>query len=243
MESTIRDGDYVVFRVKPAGTRQRKIVLALGQLTSAPRQHHHPPAARPGWHADAPGGSLRRACAEPAHPRPRLAAARLFLAAPRMPYVPLHDRCPEIARRETRVITILDASAFDLPPADYALVELYCDERGCDCRRVFFYVISSRTRSPEAVVAYGWETDAFYATWAHEDDPEVVRMLKGPVLNLASRQSSHAREILRIIEEIVLRDPTYFARLRAHYDLFRRRLDEGEPRDEDRDEDLAAGAP
>jgi hypothetical protein len=120
-------------------------------------------------------------------------------------------------------------------------VELYCDERGCDCRRVFFYVISSRTRSPEAVVAYGWETDAFYATWAREDDPKVVGVLKGPVLNLASRQSGHAPAILRLIEETVLRDPAYVARLRAHYDLFRRRLDEGEPRDQDRAEDQAGG--
>jgi SOS-response transcriptional repressor LexA len=28
MEPTIHDGDYVVFRAKPAGTRHRKIVLA-----------------------------------------------------------------------------------------------------------------------------------------------------------------------------------------------------------------------
>ena len=28
MEPTIRDGDYLVFRAKPAGTRQGKIVLA-----------------------------------------------------------------------------------------------------------------------------------------------------------------------------------------------------------------------
>jgi hypothetical protein len=119
---------------------------------------------------------------------------------------------------------------FSLPPAEYALLEMYCDEPQCDCRRVFFYVLSSRSKSSEAVVAYGWESAEFYANWAHEDDPEVIRQLKGPVLNLASPQSRHAPEILRLIEEAVLRDSAYVERLRAHYNLFRRHVDECETR-------------
>jgi hypothetical protein len=143
-----------------------------------------------------------------------------------MPYASFHDRFPDIARRETRTVTVLRSSPFELPPAEYALLELYCDEPECDCRRVFFYVVSSRSKSAEAVVAYGWEPAEFYAKWSHEDDPEVVHRLKGPILNLASPQSQYAPEILRLIEQVVLQDLAYVKRLRAHYERFRRQVDE-----------------
>jgi len=143
-----------------------------------------------------------------------------------MPYVSFHDSFPEIARRETRVVTLLASSSFDLPPGEYALVEMYCNEPVCDCRRVFFYVVFARDSSPDAVVAYGWDTAEFYAKWAHDNDPQIVHELKGPVLNLASPQSSRAPEVLRLIKEVVLQDPAYVQRLIAHYDLFRRQVDE-----------------
>jgi hypothetical protein len=142
-----------------------------------------------------------------------------------MPYVLFHDYFPEIAERETRTVTVLGPSPSQPPSGEYALLEMYCNEPGCDCRRVFFYVLSSRSASPEAVVAYGWEPPEFYVTWAHDDDQQVVHEVKGPVLNLGSPQSEHAPRILRMIEEVVLQDQAYVERLRTHYDLFRRHID------------------
>lgn len=141
-----------------------------------------------------------------------------------MSYVPFQDYFPKVAKRETRTVTLLPESPFKLPPGEYAILEMYCDEPECDCRRVFLYVVSSRRESPEAVVAYGWESSEFYVKWALEDDPQVVHQLKGPVLNLMSPQSEYAPEILRLIEEVVLTDSAYVERLRAHYHLFRRRI-------------------
>ncbi|RMH53511.1 MAG: hypothetical protein D6685_15650 [Bacteroidetes bacterium] len=143
-----------------------------------------------------------------------------------MAYVSFHEFFPEIAERETRIVTLFGASPYRLPPGQYALFEMYCDEPGCDCRRVFFSVVSSCSGSTEAIVAYGWEPAGFYASWANEDDPELIRQLKGPVLNLASPQSVHAPEILRLIREILAEDPAYVERLRTHYDLFRRRIED-----------------
>jgi hypothetical protein len=88
-------------------------------------------------------------------------------------------------------------------------------------------------------VAWGRESDAFYAAWARDDDLDVVGELKGPVLNLASRQSRHADAILRMTEQTVLRDPASVARLKRHYALFRPRIDGGEPRREDAADDGA----
>ena len=82
-----------------------------------------------------------------------------------MPYAFFHEHFPEIAERETRTITILEQSPSLLPPGDYSLVEMYCDDHKCDCRRVFFYVVSPTKKEPVAVIAYGWERRKFYAKW------------------------------------------------------------------------------
>lgn len=113
-----------------------------------------------------------------------------------MPYAMFLQHFPEIAELETRTITILQRSPSGLAPGDYSLLEMFCDEPGCDCRRVMFCVVSSRTKDVEAVVAYGWESRDFYVKWMGDDDPHVIDDLQGPVLNLASPQSKHAPAIL-----------------------------------------------
>src|SRR5438128_8078528 len=67
-----------------------------------------------------------------------------------MPYAPFHKLCPEIASRETRTVTVLPHASLGLEPADYEFVEMYCDEPGCDCRRVMFSVLSSARQRVEA---------------------------------------------------------------------------------------------
>ena len=140
-----------------------------------------------------------------------------------MPFAPLHDYFPELAEEETRSFTVFDDAR--MPAGTYGLIESYCDERGCDCRRVFFTVISSRSRQIEAVIAYGWESSEFYAQWMGEDDPDMVRDLQGPVLNLLSPQSRHAPSILAMVRDVVLQDAAYVERLKTHYRMFRDQID------------------
>jgi len=142
-----------------------------------------------------------------------------------MPYVSFYEHLPEIAERETRTITILEQSSSGLPPGQYSLVEMYCDERGCDCRRVFFYVISSLKKDVEAVIAYGWESPEFYAQWMKDDSPEVITELQGPILNMGSPQSSLAPAILGIVKDIILQDIAYIERIKTHYKMFRDKID------------------
>ncbi len=61
-----------------------------------------------------------------------------------MPYAPFQERFPKIAEKETRAITILNNP--ELPSDTYGLTEAYCDELDCDCRRVFFNVISKNQK-------------------------------------------------------------------------------------------------
>ncbi|MFH1777769.1 MAG: hypothetical protein ABH952_09480, partial [Candidatus Omnitrophota bacterium] len=91
-----------------------------------------------------------------------------------MPYALFHDYFPDIAEKETRTITVLKDSQWDLPPAHYTLHEMYCDEYNCDCRRVFFYIVSSIRNAVVAIIAYGWERPEFYAEWIGDDDPEII---------------------------------------------------------------------
>jgi len=142
-----------------------------------------------------------------------------------MPYVAFRDHFPEVANPETRMITINRDGYLGLPAGDYLLFEMFCDEPGCDCRRVFFSVGFVPRRRMVAVVAYGWEPPEFYARWMGNNDPQDIRELKGPILNLASPQSELAPAILRMIESLIVPDERYIERVKAHYRMFREKID------------------
>jgi hypothetical protein len=146
-----------------------------------------------------------------------------------MPYVAFHDRFPEIARRETRSVTMLSKNDYGLPIGDYGFLEMFCDELGCDCRRVFFYVVSSRLMDVEAVIAYGWETREFYARWLRSENAQDIAELQGPVLNLFSPQSKLAPALLDLFEKVLLRDRDYIDRVKEHYRIFREKIDRKRP--------------
>ena len=142
-----------------------------------------------------------------------------------MPYVPFYEYFPEIAERETRSITVPKRSSSGLPAGEYGFVEMFCNERKCDCRRVFFYVVSRSTEGPLAVIAYGWESPEFYARWMSDDSPEVIDELKGPSLNMASPQSDFAPALLDMVKDVLLQDESYVERIKKHYRMFRDRID------------------
>lgn len=140
-----------------------------------------------------------------------------------MPYAFFHEYFPELASKETRTFTPLNNP--QLPEVKYDLLEMYCDEDDCDCRRVFLSVLSEHHRDILAIIAYGWESTAFYKKWMKEDDPEVIKQLKGPELNLGSPQSKLAPALLQVVSQI-LEDQPYVERIKRHYQLFRARIAE-----------------
>lgn len=146
-----------------------------------------------------------------------------------MPYALFHDYFPDVAEHETRTITVLDHSTVKLPPGHYSFHEMFCDERGCDCRRVFFYVVSSLREDVQAVIAWGWEQQDFYAKWMGDNNPHVIADLKGPVLNLASPQSYLAPAILDLVGNVLLQDAAYIERVKRHYAMFRKKIDSKDP--------------
>lgn len=108
----------------------------------------------------------------------------------------------------------------ELPIDTYGLVDAYCDELDCDCRRVFLHVVSKNQKKILATIAFGWESKRYYAKWLGHNHPNMIKDLKGPVLNLASAQSRLAPALLKQIQ-VVLQDKSYIERLKRHYKLFK----------------------
>ena len=154
-----------------------------------------------------------------------------------MSYVPMHELFPEIAMEETRTITVLPNNEFGVLPGEYGLVEMYCDDEDCDCRRVFITVMSSVVKDSVAVVTFGWKNIDFYAKWfssgmvlKYSDmdalSQKIVRDMHGIHLNEFSEQSKIAPAVMRMVTECALRDKTYVDRLKRHYKMFRAKVDE-----------------
>ena len=135
-----------------------------------------------------------------------------------MPYTPFDEKFPEIARKETRSFTPLKKA--ELAGDEFGLLELYCDEPGCDCRRVMFCVVSQLRSKPVAYIGYGWEDEKFYMKRFRFIDRDDVQELQGPSLNSMSPQSNLAPAILEAVAE-VLKDQAYVERLKQHYNMFR----------------------
>ncbi len=68
-----------------------------------------------------------------------------------MAYKPFHEKFPAIAEQETRSVTLFDDP--EIPNDTYGIIESYCADPGCDCRRVFLSVLSTRKKKLLAVIA------------------------------------------------------------------------------------------
>ena len=145
-----------------------------------------------------------------------------------MAFQPFHELFRETSEQETRSVKVTNDPV--LPDDSYGLLESYCNDPGCDCRRVFFNILASNQQKVLAVISFGWESDTFYAKWMGTNDKQIIKEMQGPVLNLASPQSKYAPKLLELINNVVLQDKHYIERLKRHYNLFRQEIDRGAAR-------------
>ena len=113
--------------------------------------------------------------------------------------VPFVRLFPQQAMAETRVLTTRGHPA--LPDDEYGLLESFCAEAGCNCRRVMLNVVGRRQQAVLASVSFGFDRDQ---EWA------------GPFLDPLNPQSMYADILLGQVKQ-VLDDKGYVARLEAHY--------------------------
>ena len=131
--------------------------------------------------------------------------------------VPFYSKFPDLAVKETRTVrTFGDA---DIPDGEYGFIEHYCDEPGCDCRRVLINVMTPDTgQMIWATMTFGWESGKSYQ--CRLSNTEDGGMTKGPSLDPLNPQTKYAPALLRLFA-LVLTDPAYVERLKRHYQLFK----------------------
>ena len=139
-----------------------------------------------------------------------------------MPFTSFHDLFPEVAEKETRSIVVPPGAKGPLPADSYGFIELYCDEVGCDCRRVYISVLSRARSRVEAFITWGWESPDFYRRRSNfELTPEVLAELTGPALATGQPQTELAPALLDFVRDVLLKDPAYVERIKRHYKMFR----------------------
>ncbi len=145
-----------------------------------------------------------------------------MLASDEAPHPPRGARAHrgDVAEKETRSLWIPGADG--APAEGFAFVEMFCNEAGCDCRRVVLQVLAAEDPSLLlAQISYGWEPEGFYRKWASFPlSKEDLAELKGPDLMRLVAQSDRAEEMLSL-SRTLLSDERYVARLVLHYHLFR----------------------
>ena len=122
---------------------------------------------------------------------------------------------PELAKSETRVIHTLDHEP--TPGTAYLLREFYCDEPGCDCRRVLLQACSVEGERIAASIDYAFE-------------PAKPPFDRAPQISLDPRMpQSELSEALRdTFEKTIADDRAYHERLVRHYALWKGVVDKPE---------------
>jgi hypothetical protein len=139
-----------------------------------------------------------------------------------MSMAPFHSYVPDRAFKELRTITVRGMPG--LPDGEYGFLELYCAEPACDCRRVLINVISpTQPGKILATINYGWESVAFYTKWLGNADDAAA--CQGASLDPFNPQTVYAPLLLDLFEAN-LQDAAYVQRLRTHYGLFKRAIQE-----------------
>lgn len=142
-----------------------------------------------------------------------------------MSFQSLHNILPLLAEAETRsIILVSNENEFDLPAGNYSFIEMFCNEKNCDCRRVIFSVFNDNQKIALANIGYGWESESFYKKWNRNNDKTMARQMMKPSLNEMTQQSEYARKILIMFNKVLLPSTSYLARVKAHYLLFRKEI-------------------
>ena len=117
---------------------------------------------------------------------------------------PFHIRLPEAAERETRSFIVPKGNA--LPEGEYLLMESYCNDKNCDCRRVFINIFHNE--KVLATIGFGWEDMAFYQKWAH-GDKDIALNMKGSFLELSGFRSKYSETLLEFFKVVIMKDNAY----------------------------------
>lgn len=127
----------------------------------------------------------------------------------------------EVLGASARVRTLTLARHDALPDGSYALVETFCTDPGCDCRKTMILVHLDRRHV--STIHFGWESPAFYARWYGAPlDDRTLAEIKGPSIDLNSPDLVPPDAMLALFSALL--DARYLEHLRTQYTRFRAAL-------------------
>ena len=127
----------------------------------------------------------------------------------------------EILGTRTPVRTLTIAHFPELPDGDYAMVEAYCTDPGCDCRKTMIFVHLDRRHV--STINFGWESPKFYARWYGAPlDARTLAEMKGPCIDLNSPNLVPPGAMLAFFSKLL--EAHYIEHLRLQYTRFRAAL-------------------
>lgn len=95
----------------------------------------------------------------------------------------------------------LDHKSGKIPKGNYGFIELYCTDKGCDCRRTTMFVLNEKMQE-KAAISMGFDPD---------DE------LAGPFLDEFHKQSPYAGQLLDIFVELINEYPEFVEAMHRHY--------------------------
>lgn len=99
-----------------------------------------------------------------------------------------------------RTVTIYDEPR--LPDGEYTFVDLYCTDKGCDCRKTIIQIFHENRHV--STVDYGWEDPQYYFKWlkASKDD-EMAQDMSGLSIDFMSPDLVSTEGILALVEHLM----------------------------------------
>ena len=142
-----------------------------------------------------------------------------------MQFIPLFQKCPEVADSETRSIFLFNEHEYGIPKGQYAYIENYCNDSKCDCRKVMINVVRIDGENSEiiATIGFGWEGVEYYTKWLHGNS-EVAKEMVGASIELGAPQSQYSKACLAMVKNHCLNDAVFSNRLKQHYQLFKQAI-------------------
>jgi hypothetical protein len=137
--------------------------------------------------------------------------------------IPFDDLCPEEAAQRILVIRSIEPGQ-PLPVGEYGFFEFYCEEDGCDCRRVLLEVHSPQIPGEIlATINYGWESVQFYSRRLGGDTKSGREITQGS-LDPLNANSDLAEAVLDAFRGTLRQNPQFVENFKAHYGLFKQTL-------------------
>lgn len=134
-------------------------------------------------------------------------------------FLPLTVIVPELDNKDVKTI-ILTEDKNGLRTGSYKLIENFCADRHCDCRKVMINFVNDKNEIL-ATMGFGWEGVKYYEKWIK--DKKLAQEMAGVYLEKDGIQTEHSRECLRLLKR-VLKDLHYVNCLRRHYKQFKASL-------------------